>query len=412
MAPATCVSIPASPRIKRPGTRAAPAALERIGRLASVDEVTRVAQYYPKETVKAALKASSKVVHGGRGMWIAASCTGLPADELEQFVSILGRCTDSDGLVDEHRMTERCAREPWVARVEELAAAMGCARVLGSLCRRDTHLAVAKAGLLHHGGRTTIAAVATAVGRPATAVAEAFSRSRNIFPEGDGVWSVPSPEYLEFAGTLRSHRDWVLVPEDRLATTLGYPQWTEQLEAFAMRAGCVRLFGRLFANGFQDTLICGALIEIGRPASAAEIAAVLNPELSVGRQMSAEGIDWRCKRYSGGLLERDRGGHWWITPHALRRLNADMGMSMARWRSGLGSRRHRAVSRVLRVGIRRVRSAPRGLHVGVSGQLRSSSQRASAASDDLDDLATSSDEPVADLGSTIVNSATDAHSCG
>ena len=328
-------------RTKRPASRAVPDALVRLGRAATLDEITQEARRYAKGTVLAALRASPQVVHACPGLWIAASCTGVPADDLRRLVVILDDCSDSDGLIDESQLEARCGGEPWADQMEQLAAALGCVRVLGRLCRRDTHLAVAKAAMVHLGGRATPTEAAIATGRSKSRIASAFSASWDILPEGDGTWALAPYGYREFVEALRAQHDYCgVVMRDELAVALGYPQWCEQLEALAVKAGCERLFGRLHSDLRSVSLVCWTLAEIGRPASGKEIAGVLNAEVAAPYQLTGWAVNSTCRWYSR-LFERHDGARWWFTPDALCEVKAVMEPSSprptvaARLRSGL-----------------------------------------------------------------------------
>ena len=298
---------------KPPASRAAPAALRRLGRPATLNEVTRAARRYPKAAIHAALRASCHAVHVNRGLWLAASCTGLPADDLRRLLALLDDCSDDDGLIDERRLAERCAGEPWADQIEELAAATGCVRVVGLLCRSKTRRAAAKAAMVHFGVRATPAEVAEATGHPFAAIAAAMSQSPDILPEGDGTWSLAPPGYRALADALWDHRgDCSLVAQDKVMAALGYSRWTEQLEALAVKAGCARLFGRLFSNDYPVTLVYGTLLAIGRSASCAEIAKTLNAEVPARHQLTVADVHRTCG--SRGMFERHAKRRWRIKP--------------------------------------------------------------------------------------------------
>ena len=341
-------------RTKRLAARAVPDALVRLGRAATLNEITHEARRYAKGTVLAALRASPQVVHACPGLWIAASCTGVPADDLRRLVVILDDCSDSDGLIDESRLEARCSGEPWADQVEQLAAALGCGRVLGLLCRRDTHLAVAKAAMVHLGGRATPTEAALATGRSKSRIASAFSASWNILPEGDGSWALAPEGYREFVEALRAQRGYCgVVMQDELAAALGYSRWCEQLEALAVKAGCERLFGRLLSDLRPVTLACWTLAEIGRPASGKEIAGALNAEVAAPYRLTGWAVNSTCRWY-WELFERHDGARWWFTSDALREVKAVMEplsprpTVAARLRSGLARSGEALLERVTR----------------------------------------------------------------
>ena len=304
---------------KPPASRAAPAALRRLGRPATVDEVTVAARRYPRTAIHGALRSSCHAVQVNRGLWLAASCTGLEADDLRRLRKLLDVCSDDDGLIDEQLLAARSAGEPWAGRIEELAAATGCVRVVGLLCRSETRRAVSKAAMVHFGVRATPAEVAEATGHPFAAIAAAMSQSPDILPEGDGTWSLAPPGYRAVVDALRDHRgDYSLVAQDKVAAALGYAGWTEQLETLAVKAGCVRLFGRLFRCDYPITLVFGTLLAIGRFASCAEIAETLNAEVPARHQLTVAAVHQTCG--SRGLFERNAEQCWRIEPDVLREM--------------------------------------------------------------------------------------------
>ena len=328
MASGTSTTVPTAGRPKQPATRAAPAALERLRRPATLDEVTAACRHrYPKATIAAALQASPQIVHARRGLWVAAGCTGLPAEDLRRLAAILDDTADDDGLIDEPQLEARCAGESWAGRLEELVTLLGCVRVQRVLCRNNTARAAVKAAMVHLGVRTTPAAVAEATGRPVASITGAMSASPDILPEGDGTWALAPAGYREFVVALRRHRGCGgLVAQDSLAAALGCRGWTEPLEALALKAGCVRLFGRLFENDYPVTLIYGTLLDLKGVATADEIAARLSPELPARYRMNARQVDSRSRGHRR-LLERCRDGRWRIAPDARRELSGVLGVS-------------------------------------------------------------------------------------
>ena len=212
----------------------------------------------------------------------ADTATASPTyTELRSFARMLTACRDDAGLIDEQQL-EHLAEQGGIAagRVPGLAKQKGCVRLSWGqrLAVADTTKANAKAALLslHRPGSTT--EVAAMTGRDLVDVADAFRSCPSIRCAARGRWVVPPPgdaaAVTAFAAAVDACSDDAgLLDESRLrllAAQAGID--TDRFDAFAQQAGCVRLSGRLAAADTAIAAVKGALLDIGRSASVAELA--------------------------------------------------------------------------------------------------------------------------------------------
>ena len=256
------------------------AALLHLGRPSTTPELAELTGRAPG-SISPELSKSDSFERVGYGQWTVAE----PDQRTATLAAMVHACVDDAELIDEALLL-RLASDAGIdaAAVNRYTKQTGCYRMFGRLAVTPgpdapaSEQAATKAALLHLGGSASCAEVSALTGSPRAAVSAALHACPSIFRAGPKRWVVLPPGEVAAAAAFASARDACrddvgLLDETRMRQIAAEADIAgDRFDALAEQAGCVRLLGRLAAADTAVASAKAALMHLGRPASASEIA--------------------------------------------------------------------------------------------------------------------------------------------
>ena len=237
----------------------------------------------------------------GLAVWPPASHAAI-VSVLSCFAQAAVDLADDAGLIDEDALVEQAVESGWDSRIGGLAEACGLVRVSGRLAVRDNRVASAKAALLSFRRPAGPAEVAELADRSERTVSLAFSTCASIVRAGPKLWTAcEHKRLLGFAAAAAALADDAgLINEADLMELAGSHQWDGETEDLVAGCRLVRVFDHVAAQDSVAAAAKAVLLNLARPATAAEVARV------VGR--SADSV--RTAFSTCGSIVRTSRRHW------------------------------------------------------------------------------------------------------
>ena len=239
------------------------AALLDLGRSATSHEVAQRTGLAAADAALAFTTCDS-IVRTGYGRWAAHNDPRFVA-----FARTAAELTDHAGLIDEPRLVEAASRHGWDDTLDAFMAYAGFVLLNGQLAASDTNRAKVMAALVDHGA-ATIEEIAEASGLSTTVVAATARRLEGVRTQAGLCWITDDPPTLP--ALARAHSDDVgLVDIDSLAAAAAAHGYETSVEQLAEHCGLVVVFGRCALKASTAAMVKAALLELGRPATVAEL---------------------------------------------------------------------------------------------------------------------------------------------
>ncbi len=264
------VELSGSLAVKATTAASAKAALLHMGRGASVSEFAALTGRHPK-SVGIALRDTASCVRVGSNRWAVDTSDGT----LSEFVEAARSCADDVGLIDEEALRSVAAKRAWGGRVDELIEACGFVRVTGQRLAVDaTRGARLKAALVDLGRPATTAEIAAATGIDKSHTGSALAGIESVAHVGRSKWALKESLSETFHMAIRLCRDDVgLIDTAQLDAIAAEQGWYDSVEELIEMSGLSRISGRLSTSASLRARLKAALLNLGRPATYAEIAA-------------------------------------------------------------------------------------------------------------------------------------------
>ena len=244
------------------------AALLDLGCSASRHEVAKLAGL-SSEDVGLAFTTCASIVRTGYGRWAAHN-----DPRFVRFAAAAAELADDVGLIDEPRLKALASTHGWDNALTEFIVHAGYVRLNEQLAMSDTNRSKVKAAVKHHEGSALIEQVAETAALTVTA---ATSAARNIasLRLAKGVCQIVTPQRLSLAELARANADDVgVVDAARFAADAITHGHKGSLNEIAARCGLVELFGRVALKDSTAAAVKAALLDLRRPASRGELAAL------------------------------------------------------------------------------------------------------------------------------------------
>lgn len=246
------------------------AALLHMGRGASVSELVALTGRHP-DSVGIALRDTASCVRVGSNRWAVDTSDGT----LSEFVEAVRSCADDVGLIDEEALRSVAAKRAWGGRVDDLIEACGFVRVTGQRLAVDaTRGARLKAVLVDLGRPATSAEIAAAIGINKSRTDGVVAGIESVAHVGRSKWALKEPFSDRFHMAIKLCRDDVgLIDTAQLDAIAAEQGWQDSVEELIAASDLPKISGRLSISASLRARLKAALLNLGRPATAAEIAA-------------------------------------------------------------------------------------------------------------------------------------------
>lgn len=254
------------------------AALLDLQRPATIAELDTMTGRGPK-AVSHAVAETPSIIRVAPKRW-AVDTDGV----LAEFAAAAADRCDDVGLIDEASLQAFAAERGWSKhRYDALTAGCGLVRVSNRLAVSDTPRAAVKAALLDFGcpaaSREIGLAVEMTSGQVAATLHTIASVAR-IGRIGHSVWvtaELADGAFFAFAAALWLCSDDVgLIDEPRLSQIADEQRWQLPVDDLAARCQLPRLSGSLATANTAAAAAKAALLELQRPATLNELAAITN----------------------------------------------------------------------------------------------------------------------------------------
>ena len=186
-------------------------------------------------------------------------------------------CVDDVGLVDRDIFVATATAAGFSGTIDELADICNLVELSGSLAVKATPAASVKAALLHMGRGASVSELVALTGRNPRSVGGALRDTASCVRVGSNRWAVDTGDgtLSEFVEAARSCADDVgLIDEEALRLVAAKRAWGGRVDELIEACGFVRVTGqRLAVDATRGARLKAALVDLGRPATTAEIAA-------------------------------------------------------------------------------------------------------------------------------------------
>ena len=264
------VELSGSLAVKATTTASVKAALLHMGRGASVSELAALTGRNPR-SVGRALRDTASCVRVGSNRWAVDTSDGT----LSEFVEAARSCADDVGLIDEEALRSVVAKRAWGGRVDELIEACGFVRVTGQRLAVDaTRGARLKAALVDLGRPATTAEIAAATDIDKSHTGSVVAGIESVAHIGRSKWALKESLSERFHMAIRLCRDDVgLIDTAQIDAIAAEQGWQDSVEELIAASDLPRILGRLSTSASLRARLKAALLNLGRPATSAEIAA-------------------------------------------------------------------------------------------------------------------------------------------
>lgn len=221
-----------------------------------------------------------------------------PISSLDTPDTVIRRCTDDVGLIDETAMTRAFDDRGWLSPgrrwdPRRCARSLGCVPMFGRFAIADTQRARTKAALLKLDRPATMAEIARTAGLPKRIVEPMLPRIKSLTRLSRGSaakWITNETGGGDFATVAQAVRhctdDAGVINVNALRDDPAIQQLRAPLDEILAACGWVRLHGQLCVDNTQRARIKAVLLHLDRAATLSEIAATAGLTLEGVRNLT------------------------------------------------------------------------------------------------------------------------------
>ncbi len=244
------------------------AALLHLRRCASRHEIAEMTDLTAAD-VGAAFGTCESIIRTGRNRWAAHR-----DPRFALFARTAADLADDVGLIDEDRLRRTASNCGWADSVDDFIAYGGYVHLRGQLAVSDIHRARVVAALVHLGGSARIESVAETAGLSTDAVMSAAANCRTVTKTRDELRLVAQQLSLSAVAGACADDDG-LVDVDAFRAAAAANGLKGSIDELASQCGLVPLFGSFALKKNTAAEVKAALVHLGRPAAAGEIAGLI-----------------------------------------------------------------------------------------------------------------------------------------